>query len=123
MTSVLTGNKGWLQKHAEIVKLQWGDDDEVDDEDDLENRLASMPWRLPRDPPKLLPIVANHYTIGVPPPPPAGRVAAKALAISPRRLAIASRFSSVQTILRYAPYATQPLLSSFRRNVPRPVGE
>ena len=54
LTSVLTGENGWLKMHEQIAALQ-RDMDHDDDEDDEKERQ----WRLPREPPKLLPVLGN----------------------------------------------------------------
>jgi hypothetical protein len=50
LSSVLTGPTGWLVKHSEIANKQWG----RDSRDPLD-------YRLPKRPPKLLPILVNNY--------------------------------------------------------------
>ena len=57
LTSVLTGDKGWLKKHADIVAHQQDVEDESED-----RKKAITPWHLPTAPPKMLPILVNNYS-------------------------------------------------------------
>jgi len=52
LTSVLPGENGWFGKHARISNKQWSG----------KTDLAPEPeWRLPKDQPKLLPILITNY--------------------------------------------------------------
>ena len=53
LTSVLPGEGGWFGKHERISKKQWSGG--LDDDD------LAPEWRLPKDQPKLLPILITNY--------------------------------------------------------------
>ena len=50
LTSVLPGENGWFGKHARISNKQWTGNTDLEPE-----------WRLPKDQPKLLPILITNY--------------------------------------------------------------
>jgi len=50
LTSVLPGPNGWFGKHTRLAAEQWADKTD-----------EYISWRLPREPPKLLPILVNNY--------------------------------------------------------------
>ena len=50
LTSVLPGENGWFGKHARISNKQWSSNTDLAPE-----------WRLPKDQPKLLPILITNY--------------------------------------------------------------
>jgi cellulose biosynthesis protein BcsQ len=57
LTSVLTGEEGWLKKHEAIVDYQKKKVKKREADDDI------MEWLLPASPPKMLPILVNNYSL------------------------------------------------------------
>lgn len=58
LSAVLPGVKGWFGKHALIAGTQWHPEWVADS-----NKQGLLSWRLPKDPPKLLPILVNNYGV------------------------------------------------------------
>jgi len=61
LSTVLPGRRGWLGVHATIT-AQWRDENGRPNEEERE-ATTSEDWLLPKDPPKLLPILIMNYPL------------------------------------------------------------